>query len=250
MGLGRVGKTLALYLSRRGEEFLGGYSSSPETTAEALKAIGRGRVLRRGEVSRADVVLLSTPDGEIEREAERIARETQDLRGTAFFHCSGVRPLDVLEPLRKRGGLTGVFHPLFPFSEPDFALRHLEGAYAGIEGGKFVEETVKKWGFVPFPLPEDRALYHAGAVLSAGLLVGYLSQALGIAEKLSIPPGAYLRLATVALEAVGELGLREALTGPWMRGDLKTVEKHLSALKEEGEIYELLLSRIQRILSG
>jgi len=250
VGLGRVGKSMALYLSRRGEEFLGGYCSREESTRRALEIIGGGRALSRKEIARAELVLISTPDSEVEREAGRIAEENPVLEGKTFLHLSGSLPMDVLEPLRTRGAEVGVLHPLFPFFDLEFSLKNLEGSYAGVEGGEFVKEIARRWGFSPFPLPSFRVLYHAGAVLSAGLLAGYISYPLKIAQELGIPPEAYLRLASLVLKAVGEKGLSAAVTGPWSRGDFATVERHLSAIREERKIYELLLSRLQEILSG
>ncbi len=249
VGLGRVGKSMALYLSKKGEEFLGGYCSSPESTRRALKALDFGRALSRKELTRAELVVISTPDSEVEKEAKRIAEENPTLEGKKILHLSGSLPIDVLQPLRAKGAEVGIMHPLFPFFDLEFSLKNLEGSYAGVDGGDFVRKLAERWGFLPFSLPSSRVLYHAGAALSAGLLAGYISYPLRIAEELGIPPEAYLHLASLVLKAIGEKGLSAAITGPWRRGDFSTVERHLSVLKEEKELYELLLSRVQDILS-
>ncbi len=242
-GLGRVGKALALHFSRHGFQFLGGYSSSKTSTERALAEIKVGQPLSRGKLREAELVFLCTPEGEIQREAEKIAEETSSLEGLHFLHCSGSLKAEVLMSLRAKGAGIGVFHPLFPFIDLDFSLRNLEGAFVGIEGDYF--DLAREVGLRPFPLPQNRALYHAGAVLSAGLLVSYLSFPLEIAEELGIPLEAYLKLAEKALGGLKEKGIFASITGPWVRREDGIIEKHLSALRER-EIYHLLLERAKK----
>ena len=245
VGLGRVGKTLALYFTRWGFEFIGGYCSTAQSTEEALRELGIGKPLKRGELRKADLVFLCVPDREINREAERISRASGDLKGVHFLHCSGSRGREALEALKNKGAEVGVFHPLFPFFDLEFSLKNLEGSFVGIEGDYF--PLAKRVGLKPFKLPENRVLYHAGAVFSAGLLASYLSFPLQIAGKISIPFEAYFKLAEIVLRAIKEKGLPQAITGPWIRGDEETVKSHLSVLKER-EIYEVLLKRAKEIL--
>ncbi len=245
VGLGRVGKTLALYLPQWGFEFIGGYCSTAQSTEEAIGELGIGKPLKRSELRKADLVFICVPDREIKGEAERISRASGGLKGIHFLHCSGSRGREALEVLKNKGAGVGVFHPLFPFFDLEFSLKNLEGSFVGIGGDYF--SLAKRVGLKPFKLPQNRVLYHAGAVFSAGLLASYLSFPLKIAGEISIPSEAYLKLAEIVIRALKEKGLHQSITGPWVRGDQETVKRHLAVLKER-EIYEALLKRAKEIL--
>lgn len=50
------------------------------------------------------------------------------------------------------------------------------------------------------------------------------------------------------IKNIGELGLVKSLTGPVERGDVKTIEKHLSSLSEEDKmLYKLLAKKLVKV---
>jgi predicted short-subunit dehydrogenase-like oxidoreductase (DUF2520 family) len=108
-------------------------------------------------------------------------------------------------------------------------------------------------GMTPLEVPETgRAAYHAGAVLSAGLMVSLLDAAVSSFEEAGLDRAdaleALLPLTRSALRGVESRGLEKGLTGPVVRGDVSVVQAHLEALPPElGSLYRLLSRRALRL---
>ncbi len=87
----------------------------------------------------------------------------------------------------------------------------------------------------PFSVPESRrAAYHAGAVMSAGLMLSLIDAAVtatGLSSNVAEP--ALLALAQSALTGARKRGLASSLTGPVVRGDVGVVRAHLEVLPAE-----------------
>jgi predicted short-subunit dehydrogenase-like oxidoreductase (DUF2520 family) len=198
---------------------------------ESIRVIGAGRVgsavsarlAERGIDLRddgAELVLLCVPDGAITDVAGRIEP------GPWIAHTSGGTPLAALDPHRRRFSL----HPLQTFTRargPD----QLDGAYAAVtaetdEARALGFELAEVLGLRPFELAdEDRALYHAGAVVASNFLVTLHDAATELVEAAGAPPEALEPLMKRVLEN------RFELTGPIARGDWETVERHLEAIR-------------------
>jgi len=198
-----------------------------------------------------DLVLLAVPDPALAGLARELAAE-RPPPGVAFVHLSGALGLDVLQPLRSSGSSVGSFHPLqsFPVERP---ARAFAGSLVAIEAGEpgleaELEGLARRLGAVPRVVPaEQRALYHAAAVLASNYLVALAAQACATLEAAGWTRadalGALLPLMRGVLENLEASGLPEALIGPIRRGDPATVERHLQALQGTG-----LPERIYRIL--
>jgi predicted short-subunit dehydrogenase-like oxidoreductase (DUF2520 family) len=76
----------------------------------------------------------------------------------------------------------------------------------------------------------DRAAYHAAACIAANHVVALLGQVERVAALAGLDLDAFLPLTRAALDDVAELGPRQALTGPAVRGDWDTLSRHLDAL--------------------
>ncbi len=247
IGLGRVGSVLARLISESPHQFLGGFSRRPSRAEDALSRIGTGRLLEPGAVGEADVVIISVPDSKIGQVAGDLSSLSLPYGNMTFIHCSGSLGREVLEALEAKGAQTGVFHPLFPFIEFEFSLENVRGSYVAIEGPEWLFDFAKDLGFLPFPAPSKKELYHLGAVYSSGLLLALLSFSMEIADELKIPREAYLKLAEAALRGSFEFDLSKAITGPWKRGDEEVIKKHLEVSRDPA-LYLRLLERIRKIL--
>ena len=200
---------------------------------ESVNVIGRGRVgsaiaarLRaRGIELRergADVVLLCVPDAAISDTVE-----CQTLVVSQWVaHTSGATPLAALGPHERRFGL----HPLQSFTRSR-GPEQLDGAYAAItaetdEAREVGFELARLLGLEPFALAEeDRALYHAGAVVAASYLATLHRVAAEIFEEVGAPVEGLRPLMQGVVDNDFEL------TGPIPRGDWGTVERHLEVIR-------------------
>ena len=200
VGAGRVGKAVAARLSER----------------VATRSTGR-----EVDYAGADLVLLCVPDAAIAEVAAEIGV------GPWLAHTSGATTLDALTPHTCRFSL----HPLQTFT-PDRGPEQLDGAWAAVTGenGQAIEagfELARLLDVEPFELnDEDRAIYHAGAVVAASFLVTLHEAASELFQTAGAPPEALEPL----MRRVIENGFQP--TGPHVRGDSETIERHLTELRE------------------
>jgi predicted short-subunit dehydrogenase-like oxidoreductase (DUF2520 family) len=207
-----------------------------------------------GELPETDLVLITTPDDAIQDTAQRLSSSWTGPKGSTVLHTSGALSSEALAPLAEKGFQTGSIHPLISISEPVSGAAALHGAFFCIEGtGKakrMAEGIVRDLGGHSFTIkPENKALYHAAAVMAAPHLTALFDLAVEMlsvcglskakAQKVFMP---LLESTTNNLKASNP---QQALTGTFARGDIATVRRHLQALsgKELAEalaVYKLL----------
>ena len=249
VGFGRVGGALALGLRKAGWPV----AVLPRSADSVRKAAAMRVPLADHEALRAaDVCVLAVPDGAVAKAVELI-EEDLDAH-TALVHCSGALPLAVFKDAKAKRPF-GSFHPLAAVSDPRDDLAGHAVALASTD--KSLGATLWKMALAlrlsPVEVPETgRAAYHAGAVLSAGLLVALADVAVSALEEAGLERDTALRallpLMRSALRGVEARGLERGLTGPVVRGDVGVVQAHLDALPPEiGAVYRLLSRRALRL---
>ena len=198
VGAGRVGKAVSARL------------------AEEIPTRTTGRELDCGD---ADLILLCVPDQAIPEVAGAIPP------GPWIGHTSGACSLQALEPHERRFSL----HPLQTFSL-ELGPEQLDGAWAAVTGEN---DTALQAGRVlagllglrPFDLDdEERAIYHAAAAFASSFLVTLHEVAAELMEAAGAPPDALEPL----MRRTMDNGFNH--TGPLVRGDWETVERHLRAI--------------------
>lgn len=200
VGAGRVGKAMAARLADR----------LPTRTA--------GRDLAVGE---ADLVVLCVPDGAIAEVAAALPV------GPWVAHTSGATGLAALAPHERRFSL----HPLQTFTA-ELGPEQFDGAWAAVtaetdEGLAAARDLAGLLGLEPFELDdEDRPVYHAAAAFASSFLVTVHEVASELMEAAGAPPEALEPL----MRRTMDNGFRH--TGPLVRGDWETIERHRQVLRE------------------
>ncbi|AKF81392.1 hypothetical protein MFUL124B02_20265 [Myxococcus fulvus 124B02] len=250
VGTGRLGGALGLALSATGWPVT--LHSRGDEGRQRIEALGL-KPSTPEDLRRARLVLLCVPDAEVPRVAKELASTLP--RSVALVHTAGALSLQALgEP---RGRALGSFHPLCAVSS---ARDSLAGHTASIstrsrplrEVLRAMAEDVK---LEVIEVPEaHRAAYHAGAVMSAGLVVALADAAVAALGTAGIAPDAALRallpLMRSALRGMEARGLAGSLTGPIVRGDAGVVGTHLDALPDDiAPIYRLLSRRALELVS-
>jgi predicted short-subunit dehydrogenase-like oxidoreductase (DUF2520 family) len=147
--------------------------------------------------------------------------------GPWVAHTSGATTLAALGPHERRFSL----HPLQTFTHARGA-EQLDGAWAAVSGEsaealEAAAELARLLAVRPFELADDeRPLYHAGATFAASFLVTVHDAAAEILAAAGAPPEALEPLMRRTMENGFEP------TGPFVRGDSATVERHLAELRE------------------
>jgi predicted short-subunit dehydrogenase-like oxidoreductase (DUF2520 family) len=198
VGAGRVGKTVAARLRERIE----------------TRVTGRERDC--GEV---ELVVLCVPDRAIPEVAAAIPT------GPWIAHTSGAQRLDALAPHERRFSL----HPLQTFTT-ERGPEQLDGAWAAITGETdgalaAARELAELLAVRPFELDDEaRPLYHAAASFASAFLVTLHDVAAELMQAAGAPPEA---LEPLMLRTI-ENGFGH--TGPLVRGDWETIERHAEAI--------------------
>lgn len=258
MGIGRVGGSLALALSRAGYRVESLIYRTPKTTKKiAGKITPRPKTISFNSVSSidSDIILITTQDSELESVAADLASKI--TRNLFVFHTSGSLSSSVLSELKKRGCPTGSIHPLISISSSEFAAERFVGAYFCVEGDEAAlkrgKAIVRKLGGKPFSIETKyKTLYHAAAVTACGHLVAVVDTAIemmtkcGLSEKESRK--ILLPLIKSTVDNLDTQRPEQALTGTFARADLDVFERQLTSIKgnlpkDVLEIYLVLAER-------
>jgi predicted short-subunit dehydrogenase-like oxidoreductase (DUF2520 family) len=236
IGPGRAGRSLTAAL-----EAAGGFRS--------LGALGRAQPVA-GAARDVDLLIIATPDGEVGRVAAAVE---PDARGVVI-HLSGSLGLDVLDGHPRRGSL----HPLVPLPNPAVGAERLRaGITFAVAGDPMVDSLVRALGGRSVRVGDaSRAAYHAAAAIAANHLVALIGQVDRVAATAGLPLDAFAGLVRAATEDALSLGPGQALTGPAVRGDWETVDRHRTVLlsmaghRTELAAYDAMVGLARRLSLG
>jgi len=184
----------------------------------------------------AELVFITTPDDAI----TQVCNEVHWHEGQSVVHCSGAHSVDILESAKKLGAVVGSFHPLQTFADVDQAIANLPGSTFALEAEEPLLSMLKElthllngnWVVLK---PGDKVLYHAAAVFACNYLVTLVKLALDLWLDFKVSSKeatrALLPLLRGTINNIENIGLPDCLTGPVARGDIGTIERHLSALE-------------------
>jgi predicted short-subunit dehydrogenase-like oxidoreductase (DUF2520 family) len=234
VGAGRVGAVLAAALRAAGHEIsaAAGESAASRTRIETL--LPGVRVDKPTAVARScDLLLLTVPDDMLGNVVTMLVASGAIREGQQVVHTSGKHGLAVLAPAAEVGAQVLAMHPAMTFTGTDVDLGRLAGCAFGVTATPETEALAERLvadlgGALSWVAEEHRALYHAGLAHGANHLVTLVAQAMDLlAASGASDPAATLRpLLTAALDNALSYG-DAALTGPIVRGDVKTVRAHL-----------------------
>lgn len=190
----------------------------------------------------ADLVLIATPDAAVSAVAAVIPPRDEMV----VAHLAGSLGLDVLEGHPRRAAL----HPLVAMPDAATGARRLVGAWFAVSGDPAIRRVVEALDGRSFDVAdEDRARYHAAAVIASNHLVALLGQAERVAASAGVPFEALMDLVSGTVDNVATLGPAAALTGPAARGDEGTIQRHLDSLPpDERPAYEAVAALARRLV--
>jgi len=199
-----------------------------------------------------DLIFVTVPDDAI----ADVAAELRLYAGQAAVHTSGALDSSALEPARAAGTQLGSFHPMVAFANQEAAVRSLPGSTIAVEGD---DELVALLGQLASDIdaqpvrlpPTGKTAYHAAAVLAGGGVIGLLDGVAEVARGAGLDEAGalaiYVPLIRQALTNAEAMGIGNALTGPFVRGDVGTIRGHLEAMRRLApgavEMYRATASR-------
>jgi predicted short-subunit dehydrogenase-like oxidoreductase (DUF2520 family) len=238
IGAGTTGTALSVRLSQKGWPVVAVSSRTLSSTQKLVGLVPNCQVCHTAQelADAAELVFITTPDDVV----AQVCGEVQWREGQSVVHCSGAHSVDILEPARKLGAAVGSFHPLQTFADVDQAVENLPGSTFALEAEEPLLSTLKELtsllngNWVELK-PGDKVLYHAAAVFACNYLVTLVKLALDLWLDFGVSPEeatrALLPLLKGTIKNIDTIGLPDCLTGPVARGDLGTIERHLSSLE-------------------
>ena len=239
IGAGKVGTSLAAVLKKKGFHIVVVSDTDEASLKTAEKYLGKDVLYTQNNmdvVGAADAIAITTQDRVIQDIAAEINAKAERLDGKLIFHTSGADPSSILLPLDKKGAFLGSLHPLQTFPDIDSAIGVLPDTYIFIEGDEGAVPLLKQLGEnigakVYTIAGKDKVLYHLSAVFVCNLLSALFYSGKGLMEKINIDFGPFLPIIRATLKNIENKGPLAALTGPIVRGDVKTVMAHLGAIE-------------------
>jgi len=285
VGAGKLAGFLAPALAKAGyriTEIVARRQTASMKRARALaRRVGARAVTLNRAALDAEVVWFAVPDSQIRRAAESLARHARTSSGMMSavqvsaarsstggvglsasgmrfaFHSSGALESGELKTLRKFGFGVASVHPLMTFvadSRPSLANVPfaIEGDRAAVKAARAI---VRKLGANSFVLAARRkAAYHAWATMTSPLLLAYLVtlEEAGRVAGLEKNNGRRMSLPIMqqTVENYARLGLAKSFSGPFIRGDVETVAKHLALLKVSPKVRAVYAALARMALDG
>tara|TARA_Y100000588_G_scaffold282873_1_gene300173 strand:- start:101 stop:991 length:891 start_codon:yes stop_codon:yes gene_type:complete len=236
LGAGRLGSSLAIALGKSGYNIAAITSRKPSHREWLSSHLATGIAVESLQTAAnvANIVFITGPDADIEAICSGVKWRSHQ----AVIHCAGALSLAALDRARVAGAQTGGFHPLQTFPTIDSYDRLHEVSFAT----ESASQTLLAWlhtlaedlGGEAFLIESSqRAAYHASAVMACGLISGLTGLSAEMWEPMGIRRKEALRrlipLLRATVDALDEKGLPEAITGPFVRGDIETIKIHLEA---------------------
>lgn len=253
IGAGKVGFSLGKYFVSNDITLSGYYSRSVESSKEAATFTETSFYNSLEEVINcSDIIFITTPDDEIKNIWNSI--KSLNIKDKIICHTSGCLSSQIFEDSQKAGAYPISIHPMFPICDKYDSYKNLNKAYFTLEGHEIALKNIEKiFKMLPNKTlridAENKKLYHLANVTVSNLFIALANKAVnymnicGIEEKDAI--SALYPLMETNISNLLEKGVEKALTGPVERGDISTVQGHISSMPEgDVEFYKMLSKEI------
>ena len=195
-----------------------------------------------------DALVLCVGDAQIRTLVKEIA--ALPPIDALLIHCAGSLGREVFdEAAPDRAWRTAAAHPFQTFADRASAAA-FDGIAWGVEADAADRPTLARWiadlggtaHFFEGPTDSGKALYHAAAVAASNVIVASVELARALSAAADIPAAKFLAPimrqslgnALAALDADG--GALGVLTGPIVRGDVATIQRHMTALHDQPQL--------------
>ncbi len=196
------------------------------------------------DIKEADVYIISVSDNAIAEVSNQLP-----FTNRLVVHTSGTSELSVLNSKNRKG----VFYPLQTFSkdkEIDFTSIPICLEAENEEDFKILENVAQILSQKVFAISsEQRKSLHVAAVFVCNFVNHMYTIGNQICEENNVPFEVLQPLILETANKITTLKPEAAQTGPALRNDTKTINKHLEFLQQSNyqELYKLLTQSIQNV---
>jgi len=258
IGPGKVGVSLGRYFTHKGIKLSGFYGKDDLKTIDAAN-ITKSKFYNNIQdiIKDSDILFITTPDDIIS--IIDIELSKFDLNNKSICHTSGSLKSNVLCNAEHSGAMIYSLHPIFAFSSKETNLKELEDIYFSIEGDILEDSSIisvlKLIGNKYFVRKaEDSSTYHLASVFVSNLALSLLDIGTSYLKKLGLDDEEALNalkpLIKGNIDSIYAKGFVNSLTGPIARGDITTIEKHISALDDKDkDLYKILSFNLLKLVA-
>ncbi|VBB43401.1 conserved hypothetical protein [uncultured Paludibacter sp.] len=249
LGAGNVATNLGLSLKKYGIEILQIYSKTEKSAKTLGELLGASYCYSLKKIKRnADIYIYALKDNVLEEVISKI-----NIPEAVHIHTAGSIPINIFENKVKN---YGVIYPLQTFSKEkqvDFKEIPLFLEANSDYTNKIITQFACFLSSKIYYLASDkRALLHLSAVFACNFSNFMYLLAAKITDEANLDYKILLPLIKETADKLNYLTPKQAQTGPAIRKDYKTIEKHLKLLKntpELKEIYALITNSVINTLS-
>lgn len=253
IGAGNLGTALGYALSRKGYRIKALSCQTLPSARKSLQIVGKGKAFTDNlqAAKQGKLIFICVPDSEITKVIKELTQSSIPWKEKYVFHCSGLVSAEALKPLKVKGASTASFHPVQSFSQKKGGAKQFEGIYFGLEGDKRALELAQKiarhlGGYSIIIRGKDKALYHAACSVASNHFIVLMDVAVSLLKFIGFEEKQaseiVLPLIQGTLQNIKEFDAESSLTGPIIRGDQESVEKHLDALRKYPGYFEIYRS--------
>jgi len=249
IGAGNVSTSLASAFSNAGWSIVQVYSRTIDSAATQAKLYNSNAISNLSEIERfADLYIIAVPDSSISEIIDSIP-----IVNGVVVHTSGSTPLSVLSTLKSKG--IGVFYPFQTFSRS--RIVDLSNVPIFVEAGSddvlnFLTAVGKELSHnVSYLNSEKRLLLHLSGVFASNFTNHILALTYRLATENGIDFKVLQPLVEETVVKAFTTNPKDVQTGPAIRNDIVTMEKHSAVLGNLDEqlqrIYNELSLSIQKL---
>jgi len=249
IGAGNVSTSLTSAFSNAGWSIVQVYSRTIDSAATQAKLYNSNAISNLSEIERfADLYIIAVPDSSISEIIDSIP-----IVNGVVVHTSGSTPLSVLSTLKSKG--IGVFYPFQTFSRS--RIVDLCNVPIFVEAGSddvlnFLTAVGKELSHnVSYLNSEKRLLLHLSGVFASNFTNHILALTYRLATENGIDFKVLQPLVEETVVKAFTTNPKDVQTGPAIRNDIVTMEKHSAVLGNLDEqlqrIYNELSLSIQKL---
>jgi predicted short-subunit dehydrogenase-like oxidoreductase (DUF2520 family) len=248
IGSGNVASHLARALENAGHHIDEVYSPDGSSASKLISRLYNAEAIASLDFShsKSEVFIIAIPDAAVEEVAQEVILPEEAI----LVHTSGTLPCSVLGYAATPH--IGVFYPLQTFTKnKDLNLSEVPFLLEG-ESGK-VKDALKvlaqsisknvKWVDV-----RDRSRIHLAAVFASNFTNHLLTISRKILKNAKLDTEILQPLIAEVINKALEIGPEKAQTGPAIRRDLPTMDKHMAMLSDQEDIAQIYQVISQHIL--
>ena len=242
IGAGRLGTTLARAMYEKG--FLIPFFFSKDIPLKHELYLPNTQflsVLSNTNFENINTIIITVPDNQIKNVVNKLVLFDLNWEDKLVFHTSGCLNSDELKAFELKGAKVGSVHPMQTFDDHFLPVKIFRNIVFTVEGDiqiyNYFEKIAELLNANILKLnPENKILYHIAAVASSNFITALLVYVSDLYKKLNFDEKEIKKL---ILPIVNQTLInfeknesKNSLTGPLKRGDLNTIENHVTYLKE------------------